>query len=71
MPGNYTIQSKYLSITVVSLRGGEVNNFTIVADRSRFIIPDLKPNGKIISFLEVGDKVTLIRWICYVKKGKE
>ena len=52
----------------MSLRGGEVNNFTIVADGSSFIIPDLKPNGKIISFLEVGYKVTFIRWICYVKK---
>ncbi|XP_022803108.1 polycystic kidney disease protein 1-like 2 [Stylophora pistillata] len=50
---NYTMQSKYLSITVVSLRGGEVDNFTIVAGQSRFIIPDINPVGEVISFLEM------------------
>lgn len=71
MPGNYTIHSKYLSITVVSLRGDEVDNFTLVSGRSRFIIPDInrkgnKENVSSILFLEVDENFSFIRDIYYV-----
>ncbi|KAJ7382455.1 hypothetical protein OS493_034892 [Desmophyllum pertusum] len=58
-PGNFTVTSKYLSITVVSLHGNSVDHFKLDADRSSFIMPSLNQilrkakNDNDIVFLEM------------------
>ena len=58
-PGNKTLTSKYLSITVVSIRKKDVHHLKLDADRSIFVIQDLskalkkRKNDNDIVFLEV------------------
>ena len=64
-PGNFTVKTEYLSITVVSLCRSDVDNFKLDAGRSSFIIPDLNQNGKMKNncdtvFLEVQAKVVFV-----------
>ena len=67
IPGNKTLTSKYLSITVLSTYQKDIDHLKLNAHRSSFIIPNLnkalktRVNDSDILFLEV------ISELCFVK----